>query len=286
MSLSLRLIDRLIFAGIVVLAIGVGLPGPIAGAQTKSGVAGASPAEPAQNTSPNRRAALRFVTDGDYPPFNYVDEDGQLTGFNVDVARAICLELSATCDIQQRPWAEIVATVKRGGADAAVASHATDARVLRDVDVSDRYYSTPARFVGQRGKAYEITPGGLDRKKIAVAKGTAHEAFLRSFFTLSAIQVYENAELARDAVVTGTADLLFDDGISLVFWLNGTASKACCEFKGGPFVEPRYFGDGVGILLSKSDPQLKVQINWALKRIRESGRFDELTLRYFPLRAF
>lgn len=252
-------------------------------AQSRAPV-GATPAD--ASTATNRRAAIRFVTDSDYPPFNYIDEDGQLTGFNVDVARAICLELSATCDIQRRPWADIVAAVKRNEADAAIASHATDARVLRDVDVSDRYYATPARFVGQRGQTFEITPGGLDRKRIAVAKGTAHEAFLRAFFTLSAIQVYENAELARDAVITGTADLLFDDGISLVFWLNGTASKACCEFKGGPFVEPRFFGDGVGILLSRSDPQLKLQINWALKRIRDSGRFDELTLRYFPLRAF
>ena len=92
--------------------------------------------------------------------------------------------------------------------------------------------------------------------------------------------------MARDAVITGTADLLFDDGISLVFWLNGTASKACCEFKGGPFMEPRYFGDGVGILLNKDDPLLKPQINAALKRIRDSGRYEELILRYFPLRAY
>lgn len=245
-------------------------------------------AAPTETVAPgaNKRAAIRFVTDADYPPFNYLDEEGQLTGFNVDVARAICLELSATCDIQVRPWADILPAVKRGEADASIASHAIDAGILRDLDVSDRYYNTPARFVGKRGTAFDIAPGGLDRKRIAVARATAHEAFLRSFFTLSAIQVYENVELARDAVITGTADLLFDDSISLVFWLNGTASKACCEFKGGPFVEPRYFGDGVGILLNRTDPLLKMQINGALKRIRDSGRFDELTLRYFPLRAF
>lgn len=257
-----------------------------AAAQSRPNAIGAAPSEPPASPSATKRAALRFVTDSDYPPFNYIDEDGQLTGFNVDVARAICLELSATCDIQQRNWSDIIPIVRRGEADAAIASHAIDARILRDVDVSDRYYTTPARFVGHRGRAFEITPGGLDRKRIAVAKGTSHEAFLRSFFTLSAIQAYENAELARDAVVTGTADLLFDDGINLVFWLNGTASKACCEFKGGPFVEPRYFGDGVGILLNRADPQIKQQVNWALKQLRDSGRFDELTLRYFPLRAF
>jgi polar amino acid transport system substrate-binding protein len=81
-------------------------------------------------------------------------------------------------------------------------------------------------------------------------------------------------------------DLLFDDGIGLAFWLNGTASKACCEFKGGPFGEPKYFGDGVAIAVSRDDPQLKMLINAALRRLRESGRYEELVLRYFPLRAF
>ncbi len=79
---------------------------------------------------------------------------------------------------------------------------------------------------------------------------------------------------------------MFEDGVGLVFWLNGTASKACCEFKGGPFGEPKYFGDGVGIAVSREDSQLKGLINAALKRLRETGRYEELLLRYFPLRAF
>ena len=93
-------------------------------------------------------------------------------------------------------------------------------------------------------------------------------------------------ELARDALISGAVDLLFDDGISLAFWLNGTGSKACCEFKGGPFGEPKYFGDGVAVAVNREDQQLKTLINAALKRMRESGRFEELVLRYFPLRAF
>jgi polar amino acid transport system substrate-binding protein len=234
----------------------------------------------------NRRAAIRFLTDSDYPPFNYFDEDGQLAGFNVDLAKAICLELAATCDVQVRPWADLIGAVKRGEADAVVASHVVSARLLQDVAVTDRYYHTPARFVGLRGGAFDITPSGLDGRRIAVAKGSAHEAFLRAFFTLSKIQDYENADLARDAVRNRTADLLFDDGIGLVFWLNGEASKLCCEFKGGPFMEPRYFGDGIGILVSKDDPQLKLLLNGALKRLRETGRQEELMLRYFPLRAY
>ncbi len=258
--------------------------------QTRSLPPGLSPAPSSTALEPRnagRRAAIRFLTDSDYPPFNYFDEDGQLTGFNVDLAKAICLELAATCDVQVRPWADLLAAIKRGEGDAVIASHTASARVLQEVAVTDRYYHTPARFVGLKAAAgLEITPSGLDGKRIAVAKGTAHEAFLRAFFTLSKIQDYENADLARDAVRNLSADLLFDDGIGLVFWLNGEASKLCCEFKGGPFMEPRYFGDGIGILVQKDDQQLRLLLNSALKRLRESGRQEELMLRYFSLRAY
>jgi len=244
----------------------------------------ADPAEPQQIP---RRVAIRFLTDSDYPPFNYYDEDNVLTGFNVDIARSICLELAAACDIQVRAWPELLQALRRGEADAVIASHAVSANALKAVDFSDRYYHTPARFAARRSAGrLDVTPEGLEGKKIAVAKGTAHEAYLRTFFRDSSIRAYESQELARDALISGAADLLFDDGIGLAFWLNGTASKACCEFKGGPFGEPKYFGDGVAVAVNREDQQLKLLINSALKRLRENGRYEELVLRYFPLRAF
>jgi polar amino acid transport system substrate-binding protein len=234
-----------------------------------------------------RRVAIRFLTDSDYPPFNYFDEDNVLTGFNVDIARAVCLELAAACDIQVRPWSELIPALRRGEADAVIASHAVSASLLKAVDFTDRYYYTPARFAGKRSTGrLDVTPEGLEGKKIAVAKGTAHEAYLRTFFRDSSIRAFETPQLARDALVSDAVDLLFEDGIGLVFWLNGTASKACCEFKGGPFGEPKYFGDGVAIAVSREDSQLKGLVNAALKRLRETGRYEELLLRYFPLRAF
>ncbi|HET7153952.1 MAG TPA: transporter substrate-binding domain-containing protein [Hyphomicrobiaceae bacterium] len=231
--------------------------------------------------------AIRFLTDSDFPPFNYFDEDNVLTGFNVDVARAICLELDAACDIQVRPWAALLPALAKGEAEAVIASHSVTPNTLKVADFTDRYYFTPARFAGKRAMAkLDATPEGLEGMRIAVAKGTAHEAYLRAFFRDSAIRVFETVELARDALIVGSADLLFDDGISLAFWLNGTASRACCEFKGGPFAEPKYFGDGIGIAVKRDDAQLKTMINSALKRLRESGRYEELLLRYFPLRVF
>jgi polar amino acid transport system substrate-binding protein len=255
------------------------------------GVARLAAQAPAPETEPGsrepRRVAIRFVTDSDFPPFNYFDEDNVLTGFNVDVARAICLELNAACDIQVRPWDQLLPALVKGEAEAVVASHVASINTLKFVDFTDPYYFTPARFAGKRGSGrLDITPENLEGKKIAVAKGTAHEAYLRAFFRDSSIRQFETVELARDALIVGAVDLLFDDGISLAFWLNGTASKACCEFKGGPFAEPKYFGDGVGVAVKREDTQLKKLINTALKRMRDSGRYEELLLRYFPLRVF
>ena len=278
-----RSVVALLFVGSIAC---VGLL-PRAAAQQKQ----PQPTPPAaEDTEPQplpRRVAIRFLTDSDYPPFNYYDEDNVLTGFNVDIARSICLELAAACDIQVRAWPELLQALRRGEADAVIASHAVSANALKAVDFSDRYYHTPARFAAKRNAGrLDVTPEGLEGKKIAVTKGTAHEAYLRTFFRDSSIRAYESPELARDALISGAADLLFDDGIGLAFWLNGTASKACCEFKGGPFGEPKYFGDGVAVAVNREDQQLKLLINSALKRLRENGRYEELVLRYFPLRAF
>lgn len=234
-----------------------------------------------------RRVMLRFLTEGEFPPFNYHDDEGVLTGFNVDLARALCLELSVACDFQVRPWEELLPAAAKGEVDAVIAGHVVSAKALKLVDFTDRYFHTASRFAGRRdGAKLDITPDGVEGKRIAVAKGTAHEAYLAEFFRLGQIQAFDTAERARDALTQGKVDLVFDDGIGLVLWINGTASKECCELRGGPFLEPRFFGEGIAIAVPKSDPQLKAELNAALKRVRASGRFDELVLQYFRTRLY
>ena len=132
-------------------------------ALTSAGPGTAQIAPPAESNDLPRRVAIRFLTDSDYPPFHYYDEDGMLTGFNVDIARAICFELAAACDIQVRPWGELVGALKRGDADAVIASHAITAKALAEVEFTDRYYHTPAWFAGRRGGNTLVpTPEGLE----------------------------------------------------------------------------------------------------------------------------
>src|SRR5437764_12127623 len=113
------------------LALGGGPSRVVAQAQ---GVAPPPATESGDREQIPRRVAIRFLTDSDYPPFNYYDEDNVLTGFNVDVARAVCLELAAACDIQVRPWPELLPALRRGEADAVIASHAVSAAALKLVD--------------------------------------------------------------------------------------------------------------------------------------------------------
>jgi polar amino acid transport system substrate-binding protein len=234
-----------------------------------------------------RRVVLRFLTTSDFPPFNYQDEEGVLSGFNVDLARAICLDLSVACNVEARPWDDLLPTLARREADAVIAGHIITAKALARADFSDRYFHTPGRFAGRReGPDFDVSPSGLDGRTIGVVSGTAHEAYADTFFRSSSLQRFPSPELARDALVAGRLDLVFDDGISLVLWINGTLSKDCCELKGGPFLEPKFFGDGMAIAVGKNDRELRMQLNQALRRVRASGRFEELVLRYFPDRVY
>jgi polar amino acid transport system substrate-binding protein len=275
------MLPALRFAILLLAVVVLAVANPAGAQQSKPAVTG-------EDTSEGpRRTVLRFVTEGEFPPFNYYDEDGVLTGFNIDLARALCLETNTTCEFQVRPWDELIPALNRGEADAVIAGHVVSAKLLRQVDFTDSYFHTPGRFAGRRdAEKFEITPEDLDGKRIAVAKSTAHEAYLRGFFRYSAIQVYDDPEQAREAVSAGKADLVFDDGISLAFWVAGTSSRDCCELKGGPFHEPRYFGDGMTIAVRKRDPGLKDVLNRALKRTRANGRYEELVLRYFPHRIY
>lgn len=227
---------------------------------------------------------LRVLTEADYPPFNYYDEEGRLTGFNIDLARAICRELVVDCEINTAEWSTLTPSLKNNEADAVIASMAITGKALADVDFTSRYYATPARFVGKAGSGFkEISVETLRGERIAVVRGSSHEAFLRDFFGIAKILPYDTAEQARVALKNGDADLLFGDGISLMFWIQGTSSNRCCEFKGEGYTEPRYFGDGVGIAIRKGNGRLREVLDYALARVKASGRYEELMLRYFPL---
>jgi polar amino acid transport system substrate-binding protein len=235
----------------------------------------------------SRLTLIRFLTEVDYPPFNYAGPDGNPAGFNVDLARMICEEIRVQCTIQMRRFDTLLDAVSDNRGDAVIASIGATPQTRSRVDFSDPYYRTPARFVAQReAPIKDVRPEKLEGKKVAVIAGTAHEAYLKALFTEVELKPYPTAEAARQALKTGEVDILFGDGISLAFWLNGTDSNGCCVFRGGPFMESRFFGEGVGIAVRRGNDLLRQAVNWALFRLWEKGKFTDLWLRYFPISPY
>jgi polar amino acid transport system substrate-binding protein len=235
----------------------------------------------------SRLQTIRFLTEMDYPPFDYAGPDGNPAGFNVDLARLLCDEIKVTCTIQARRFDTLLDALADNRGDAVIASIAPTAETRRRADFTDPYYRTPARFVARLDSGIgDVLPELLEGKKIAVVAGTAHEAFLKQMFTEAEVRPYPNADAARAALRNGDVDLLFGDGIALAFWLNGTDSGGCCAFRGGPFLESRFFGEGIGIAVKRGNDLLRQALNWALFRQWEKGSFTDLWLRYFPINPF
>ena len=235
----------------------------------------------------SRIKVIRFLTETDYPPFNFAGPDGNPQGFNVDLARLMCEELKIGCTVQMRRFETLIPSLNENRGDAVIASIAATPETRAKVDFTDPYYRSPARFVARRDSPIEdVVPEKLEGRKVAVVAGTAHEAYLKALFPEVELRAYPNSDVARLALRRGDVDLLFGDAISLAFWLNGTSSENCCAFRGGPYLDSRYFGEGIGIAVRKGNDPMRLALNWALFRVWEQGRFTDLWLRYFPISPF
>jgi polar amino acid transport system substrate-binding protein len=230
---------------------------------------------------------LRFITDDEYPPFGFTTRDGALSGFNVDLARAICDELRVACTIQARRFDTIFDTLDKNDGDAAIASIAMTAHNRQRADFTQAYYRTPARFITRTSVALDDPrPETLAGKTIGVQAATAHEAFLHKFFPKSDIRTYESQAALRSALKREEINIAFGDGVSLAVWLNGLDAAGCCAFRGGPYLESSYFGEGVGIAVRKDNATLRRALDYALARLSARGVYTELYLKYFPIGFF
>ena len=231
--------------------------------------------------------SLRFLTEDDYPPFHFALPDGTLAGFDVDLARAICEELKITCTIQARRYDTLIGALNDDQGDALMAAIRIDPQTRATLDFAGPYYITPARFVALTAVSAEpATPESLRGKTVGVQAKSAHEAYLETFFPETVRKPYDSQKQLRDALVNGEIDTIFGDGISLSLWLDSQASRDCCGFRGGPFIDTRFFGEGVGIAVKKGNAPLRQTLDYALAALAARGTYSDLYLKYFPLGFF
>lgn len=231
-------------------------------------------------------ARLRFLTTTDFPPFNFLDTAGKLSGFHVDLARAICAELAVAdkCQIQALPWAELDGALTKGDGEAIMAGVAVTQENREKYAFSRSYLQFPARFVMPKAKAVtEPLYEKLKGKRVGVVAGSAHERMLRDDFPeVTAAPFPTEAALFAD-IKAGKIDAAFGDGMRFGFWLAGSDAADCCRFAGGPYLAPEYLDTGLAIAVKPDDKDLAAALDYALQQIALKGTFAELYLRYFPV---
>ena len=229
---------------------------------------------------------LRFLTTTDFPPFNFLDGAGRLSGFHVDLAREVCAELNIAdiCEIQVVPWAGLEQALISGRGEAIIAGIAVTEETRSKYAFSRPYLQFPARFAMLKTKAlsepiYEKIQG----ERIGVMAGSGHERMLRDYFPGVKVVTYTRQDWLQADLKAGKIAGTFGDGMRLAFWLAGSDAGGCCRFAGGPYLAPEYLGTGLAIATSVDDPQLAAAFDYALQQIAMKGRFAELYLRYFPV---
>lgn len=219
---------------------------------------------------------LRIATTGGYPPFSYVDDGGEVAGFDVDIARALCTELGAECEIVLEDWERLIPELRAGTFDAIAASMSITEKRRQLVSFTEHYYSNVVRFVAPKGSGFD--PADAAGKTIGAARATIASDWLEANLAGTAtIRLYTGQQELRRDLVAGRLDAMFGDGLGSYAWLQGL------EGAGFAFAGEGYrLDEGIGIAVRHEDASLLSRLNGALEAILENGTYERINARYFP----
>lgn len=225
---------------------------------------------------------IRIGVEGAYPPFSEVGPDGQLKGFDIDIANALCAELKAECSLVPQDWDGIIPALLARKYDAIIASMSITEERKKKVAFTKKYYNTPAKFARKKGSGIEISKAGLSGKTVGVQRATTHDNFVTGEFGEAVkIKRYATQDEAYLDAVAGRVDLLLADSVAMEDGFLKTDSGKGFEFVGPGYSDPKYFGEGAGIAVRKKDKDLAAKLNGAIKAIRANGTYAKINNKYF-----
>lgn len=241
--------------------------------------ASAALAQPA--SAPAQRLRIGFAVG--YAPFSEVGTDGQLKGFEVDVAQALCARLAAQCTPVILEFDGLIPALQSRKIDAIMASMSITPERQQVIAFSSPYYFSPARLVMRSDASLAATPAGMKGKRIGVERGTIHERFLAEQFKDSQVLRYSTQDQAFLDLKSGRLDATLVDAVIAQFGFLNHADGRGFGFTGADFgKDQRYYGKGIGVGLRKGEAAtLGKRLDDALVALRGSGALKTLNDRYF-----
>ncbi len=218
---------------------------------------------------------IRIATEGAYPPFNQTDASGNLVGFDVDIANALCEAMNATCEIVAQDWDGIIPGLVANKYDAIVASMSITDERKETVDFTDRYYSNYLRLVAKKGSGIGGV-GDLEGKTVGAQRATVAAQWAEDNLGRgSTVRLYDTQTAAYSDLEAGRLDALASDVYPAYDWLK---DKPDYEFVGDRID----IDDIIGIAVRKGEDDLREKFNAALKTIRDNGTYAQINEKYFP----
>ena len=221
---------------------------------------------------------LTMATNAAFEPYEYI-EDGKITGFDVDMAQAICDILGMDLSIENIEFDAIINAVQSGKADVGIAGMTVTEDRLKSIDFTDTY-TTAKQVIIVRGEEKDTTGASfvkskedLAKAKIGVQLGTTGDILASDEKENGAvIDEYSKGADAVQALKLGKLDCVIIDE---------QPAKAFVEVNPGlSILDESYADEEYAICISKKNTELKEKINAALKQIKEDGTLDEIKLNY------
>ncbi len=217
-----------------------------------------------------------------YAPFSEVGSDGQLKGFEIDLAQALCTRMVQQCVPVILDFDGLVPALLSRKIDAIMASMSITPERQQLLAFSVPYYFSPARMVARSGARLDVSPAGLKGKRIGVERGTAHERLLAEQFKDSQVLRYPTQDQAFLDLKAGRLDATLVDAVIAQFGFLNRAEGRGFAFVGPDFGrQQQYYGRGIGVGLRKGDAAMLGRVDEALATLRSNGTLKALNDRYF-----
>ncbi len=233
------------------------------------------PTKAPEPTEPPQEEMMKVIvgTNAEYPPFEYVDENGEIVGFDIDLMKAIAEEAGLEVEFVNTRWDGIFVALASGEFDAVIsAATITDER-KQTVDFSDPYFNAGQVLAVKKGsdiKGVEDLAG----KKVGVQLGTTGDIWATENTDAEVVR-YDEITLAMQALANGEVDAVINDGPTTADMIQANPEWEV-EIVAGPFTDEFY-----GIAVRKDKPELLQAINEGLKKVKESGKYAEIYEKWF-----
>lgn len=228
---------------------------------------------------------LKSASNIKFPPFSYLDEKGEATGFDVEITKALCKEMQVECDIVLMPFSQIIPALSKGELDMAVASFARTEERANVIDFTDYYYRSCNIYIVRHDYVKNADPSFLEGKKIGAQLGTIQEDYLRKNYAerieLVLHPTFENLFASLGA---GKVDAIFVDALAGYSALNTELGQ---EFEPlGEAVTTGHEQENARIGIAKNNHQLREDLNKAIQAIVRSGEYEQIRRKYFDFNLY